>query len=65
MTTHVASPTTPQDLERCWGCITVQAAATSEALDVALMVVARRIEVSTPMARCESCGRSTVLYRVR
>jgi hypothetical protein len=65
MTTQLGAPTIPDDLARCWGCITVHAGAASEALDVALMVVARRIEVSTPLARCESCGRSTVLYRLR
>jgi hypothetical protein len=53
------------DLARCWGCITEDAGTTGEALDVALTVVARRIETAKPLGRCESCGRSTVLYRLR
>jgi len=60
-----AGVTTPGDLTRCWGCITVEAGATSAALDVALSVVARRIETAAPLGRCESCGRNTVLYRLR
>ena len=60
-----AGVTTAGDLMRCWGCITVDAGATSQALDVALTVVARRIETARPLGRCERCGRSTGLYRLR
>ena len=67
ITTELANAeiTSAADLTRCWGCITADAGATSEALDVALRVVARRIETAKPLGRCESCGRTTVLYRLR
>ena len=60
-----AEATTVGDLMRCWGCITEEASAASAALDVALTVVARRIETAAPLGRCDSCGRNTVLYRLR